>query len=213
MDHEDISDELEEVEFSNKLRGYDPLEVDDILERARAEILHLRSRLHVAEERVRSAEEQLDAELTAAMQAREEVEETRVAAKREAEGVVTRARVEAEQLMAASEAEVLEAIQTGRDQLREELAGLQAQRDEVRDTIDIADVHLVAHRDRILTALDDLRALTESLVCFSVSDPPDESVLGSPNQAIDSSGIARRMEVVPSTVETEESMTVRDQVI
>lgn len=212
MGHGDISDELEEIEFSNKLRGYDPFEVDEILERARTEILDLRGRVHVAEERVRSTEEQLDSELTAARQAREEIDESRAIAEREAERVVARARAEADHLMAASEVEVREAIQAGRDQLREELAGLEVRRDEVRDAIGMADVQLAAHRDRILTALEDLRVLTESLAWFSDSDPPGESVSGSPNRPIDSSGIARRMEVVPSAVETEESMTAQDQV-
>lgn len=200
MKHGDISDELEEMEFSNKLRGYDPFEVDEILERARTEILDLRSRVNVAEDRVRSTEEQLDSELTAARHAREEVEETRSAAKREAEGVVSKAQVEADHLMAAAEAEVREAIRKGRDQLREELAGLEARRDEVRDAMNLADVQLAAHRDRILTALEDLRALTESLVWFADSGPSDESVSGSLSRPIDSSGVAPRMEVVPLSV-------------
>jgi DivIVA domain-containing protein len=213
VEHGDISDELEEIEFSSKLRGYDPFEVDEILERARSEILDLRSRVHVAEERVRSMEEQLDSELTVIRQEREEVEETRAVAEREAEGVVTRAQAESDRLMAAAEVEVREAIQKGRDRLREELEVLEVRRDEARDAIEIADVQLAAHRERILTALEDLRALTESLACFSDSGRSQESVSSFPNRPIDSSGITRRMEVVPSAAETEESITARDQVI
>ena len=213
MDRGDISDDLEEMEFSNKLRGYDPFEVDEMMERARAEILDLRRRVHVAEERVQLAEEQLDTEWAVVKQARGEVEEARAAAKREAEEVVASARLEADHLMAASETEVREAIQIGRTQLREELAGLEARRDEVRDAVDMADVHLAAHRDRILTALEDLRALTESLVDFSDLSPSDESGLESPKRVVESSEIPRRMEGVPSAVEAEQSMSVRDQVI
>ena len=116
-----------------------PSETYEMMERVRAEILDLRRRVHVAEERVQLAEEQLDTEWAVVKQARGEVEEARAAAKREAEEVVASARLEADHLMAASETEVREAIQIGRTQLREELAGLEARRDEVRDAVALLD--------------------------------------------------------------------------
>ena len=39
VEENDISHDLDEVDFPTKFRGYDPVEVDGILERARREIL------------------------------------------------------------------------------------------------------------------------------------------------------------------------------
>ena len=117
MEENDILHNLDEVEFPTKFRGYDPFEVDGMLERARQEILDLRSRARTADDRARSAEEQLDVELTAARQAHGEANAVLATAKEEADRVVADARAEAERLLAASETEIRAANESGRKQL------------------------------------------------------------------------------------------------
>ena len=84
--------DLDEGDLSTKFRGYDPFEVDGMLERARLEILDLRSRARTADDRARWAEEQLDVELTAARQAHGEANAVLATAKEEADRAVTDAR-------------------------------------------------------------------------------------------------------------------------
>ncbi len=168
MEENDISHDLDEVDFPTKFRGYDPLEVDGMLERARREILDLRSRARTADDRARSAEEQLDVELTAARQAHGEAEAVLAAAKEEADKVVVAARAEAERLLTASEAEIRGAIESGRNQLLGELAELESRRDKTRSNIELTELQMAAHRDRLLSALDDLRGLIEGLTEVSL---------------------------------------------
>ena len=168
MEENDISHDLDEVDFPTKFRGYDPFEVDGMLERARREILDLRSRARTADDRARSAEEQLDVELTAARQAHGEANAVLATAKEEAERVVANARVEAECLVTASETEIREAIESGRNQLLGELAELESRRDETRSSIELAELQMAAHRDRLLSAIEDLRSLIGGLTVVSL---------------------------------------------
>ncbi len=168
VEENDISDDLDEVDFPTKFRGYDPFEVDGMLERARREILDLRSRARTADDRARSAEEQLDVELTAARQAHGEANAVLATAKEEADRVVAGAQAEAERLVAASEAEIRKAIESGRDQLLGELAELEARRDKTRSSIELAEFQMAAHRDRLLSAIEDLRSLIEGLAVVSL---------------------------------------------
>ena len=57
----DILHELDDVHFGTKMRGYDPVEVDDLLDRARREIEDLRNTARRAGERAELAERQLAA--------------------------------------------------------------------------------------------------------------------------------------------------------
>ena len=168
MEENDISHDLDEVDFPTKFRGYDPFEVDGMLERARREILDLRSRARTADDRARSAEEQLDVELTAARQAHGEANAVLATAKEEAERVVANARVEAERLVTASETEIREAIESGRNQLLGELAELESRRDKARSSIELAELQMAAHRDRLLSAIEDLRSLIGGLTVVSL---------------------------------------------
>ena len=168
MEENDISHDLDEVDFPTKFRGYDPFEVDGMLERARREILDLRSRARTADDRARSAEEQLDVELTAARQAHGEANAVLATAKEEAERVVANARVEAECLVTASETEIREAIESGRNQLLGELAELESRRDKTRSSIELAELQMAAHRDRLLSAIEDLRSLIGGLTVVSL---------------------------------------------
>tara|TARA_B100000586_G_C20084273_1_gene416907 strand:+ start:642 stop:1424 length:783 start_codon:yes stop_codon:yes gene_type:complete len=168
VEENDISHDLDEVDFPTKFRGYDPFEVDGMLERARREILDLRSRARTADDRARSAEEQLDVELTAARQAHGEANAVLATAKEEAERVVANARVEAERLVTASETEIREAIESGRNQLLGELAELESRRDKTRSSIELAELQMAAHRDRLLSAIEDLRSLIGGLTVVSL---------------------------------------------
>ena len=168
MEENDISHDLDEVDFPTKFRGYDPFEVDGMLERARREILDLRSRARTADDRARSAEEQLDVELTAARQAHGEANAVLATAKEEAERVVANARVEAERLVTASETEIREAIESGRNQLLGELAELESRRDKTRSSIELTELQMAAHRDRLLSAIEDLRSLIGGLTVVSL---------------------------------------------
>jgi len=216
VEENDISHDLDEVDFRTKFRGYDPFEVDVILERARREISDLRSRARTADGRARSAEEQLDIELTAARQAHGEANAVLATAKEEAERVVTDARAEAEHLVAASESEIREAIESGRNQLLGELADLEARRAESRSSIELAELQMAAHRDRLLSAIADLRRLIEELTVVSVPAtleiPADvdskSSTFGGDDRAkssiagVDGVGIAHRLEPLSSAGET-----------
>ena len=168
MEENDILHDLDEVDFPTKFRGYDPCEVDGMLDRARREILDLRNSARTADDRAQSAEEQLDVELTAARQAHGEANAVLATAKEEADRVVADAQAEAERLVAASETEIREAIESGRNQLLGELAGLESRRDKTRSSIELAELQMAAHRDRLLSAIKDLRSLIEGLSVVSL---------------------------------------------
>ena len=216
MEENDILHDLDEGDFPTKFRGYDPFEVDGMLERARREILDLRSRARTADDRAQSAEEQLDVELAAARQAHGEANAVLATAKEEADRVVADAQAEAERLVAASETEIREAIESGRNQLLGELAELESRRDETRSSIELAELQIAAHRDRLFSAIEDLRNLIEGLTVVSVpttlkmSAGPDSkpSTFGSDSLAKSSTtgvsrvGVVHRIEPLSPVVET-----------
>lgn len=219
MEGSDILHELDEVEFSRRLRGYAPLEVDELLERARAEISDLRSRAQAADERVRSSQGELEVELTSAAVARGEAEAVLASAKDEAERLVAGARTEAKRLVDSSEVEIREAIESGRNRLLEEIAVLKSRRDEAHDAIDLAERQVAAHRDRVMSALDDLRTLTEGLSILPGAPNTDRLVrakLGSPREGVEDSvalpttegdptGVVRRIDIPSPSTQTEGS--------
>ena len=216
MEENDILHDLDEGDFPTKFRGYDPFEVDGMLERARREILDLRSRARTADDRARWAEEQLDVELTAARQAHGEANAVLATAKEEADREMTDARAEAERLVAASETEIREAIESGRNQLLGELAELESRRDETRSSIELTELQIAAHRDRLFSAIEDLKSLIEGLTMVSVSATlemsagPDSkpSTFGSDSLAKSSTtgvsrvGVVHRIEPLSPVVET-----------
>ena len=219
MEDNDILHDLDEVDFPTKFRGYNPFEVDGMLERARREILDLRSRAQTADNRAQSAEEQLDVELTAARQAHGEAKAVLATAKEEADRVVGDAQAEADRLVAASETEIREAIESGRNQLLAELAELESRRDETRSSIELAELQIAAHRDRLFSAIEDLRNLIEGLTVASVPASlkmpagPDSkpSTFGSDSLAKSSKtgvsrvGVVHRIEPLSPVVETRNS--------
>ena len=160
---EDILHELDDVHIGTKMRGYDPVEVDDLLDRARREIEDLRTTARRAGERAELAERQLAEELDAARTARAEAEAAIATAAAEAASLMADARAEAADLRTAADAEIRGSIQEGRARMLEQMAGLEAERDLVREEIDVTAELVAAHRDRLLRAVDDLRTLVEGV--------------------------------------------------
>ena len=150
------------------MRGYDPAEVDALLERARHEVDDLRTALRRAGERADLAEQQLSDEMEAARMARAEAEAGIATAGAEASAILSEARAEAADLRAAADIEIRTAIQAGRTRMLDEVASLEAERDLLAEGIEVTAEHVAAHRDRLLRAVEDMRA-----VLLDVEERPD----------------------------------------
>ena len=84
MNNSDILQILIQAEFGQKIRGYDPLEVDEVLDQAVVEIQRLTQACTQATERAEAAERQLEEEIGPARRSRQESEEVLLEAKEEA---------------------------------------------------------------------------------------------------------------------------------
>jgi DivIVA domain-containing protein len=155
--------ELDDAQFSTKMRGYDPLEVDALLDRARRAIeeLHLTERR--AEERATLAERQLEEELDAARTARATAEAGIATATAEGARIVADARLDASDLCAAAEIEIRGAAEEARSRMLAEIAELEHQRDGVLEQIEVTAAHLGAHRTRLQRAVTDLSTLIDQI--------------------------------------------------
>ena len=160
---EDILHELDDVHIGTKMRGYDPVEVDDLLDRARREIQDLRATARRSGERAELAERQLAEEWDTAHTARAEAEAGIATAVAEAASLMADARTEAADLRTAADAEIRKSIQDGRARMLEQMAGMKAERDLVQEEIDVIAELVAAHRGRLLRAVDDLRTLVEGV--------------------------------------------------
>ncbi len=165
---ENLLHDLDQVQFGTRMRGYDPAEVDALLERARREVDDLRTALRRAGERVELAEQQLADELEAARMARAEAEAGIATAGAEASAILSEARVEAADLRAAADVEIRTAIQAGRTRMLDEVASLEVERDLLAEGIEVTAEHVTAHRDRLLRAVEDMRS-----VLLDVEERPD----------------------------------------
>lgn len=163
MDTGDILHVLDDADLNTKMRGYDPFEVDELLDRAAQEIKSLRSDLKSASDRADLAEERLEAELVPASEARTAAESTLAAAETDSRRIRAEAETEAERIRHAAEAELRKVVDEGRRKLIAETEDLVRARDAVRDDIDMDEHHIRAHRDRILSAVADLTRLAESI--------------------------------------------------
>ena len=160
---EDILHELDDVHIGTKMRGYDPVEVDDLLDRARREIQDLRATARRSGERAELAERQLAEEWDTAHTARAEAEAGIATAVAEAASLMADARTEAADLRTAADAEIRKSIQDGQARMLEQMAGMKAERDLVQEEIDVIAELVAAHRGRLLRAVDDLRTLVEGV--------------------------------------------------
>ena len=155
--------ELDDAQFSTKMRGYDPSEVDALLDRARQAIEMLGSAERRADERATLAERQLEEELDAARAARATAEAGVATATAEAAGIVAAARVEATALRDAAEVEIRRAAEDARNQMLAEISELEHHRDGVLEQVEVTAAHLAAHRTRLQRALADLSTLVDGI--------------------------------------------------
>ena len=162
MDGSDILRDLEDTQFPQKLRGYDPAQVDALIDRAVREIADLRAERRTALDRAEMAEKRIDQELDATQRARATAEAEIATAEAEGRRYVAEAEAEAATLRSAAETEVRAAIEAARHRLLDETTSLEAERDAVRDDISIMERHVDAHRERLLSTLGDLRKLVEA---------------------------------------------------
>lgn len=163
MDGSDLLHMLEDTHFTQKIRGYDPVQVDALIDRASREIADLRAEKKSAIDRAELAEKRIERELDAMEKARVTAEAEIATAQAEGRRMVAEAESEAARLRTAAESEVRSAIEEGRQRLLEETSSLETARDVVRDDISIMERHIDAHRERLLATLLDLRKLIEGL--------------------------------------------------
>ena len=155
--------ELDDAQFSTKMRGYDPSEVDALLDRARRAIEELHLTARRAEERATLAERQLEDELDAARTARATAEAGIATATAEAARIVADARLEAAALREAAEIEIRGEAEEARSRMLAEIAELEYQRDVVHEQIEVTATHLGAHRTRLQRAVTDLSTLIDEI--------------------------------------------------
>ena len=163
MNSTDILQILIQAEFGQKLRGYDPLEVDEVLDQAVNEIQRLSAALKNATDRAESAESILEEQIAPARRDRQEAEEVLLGAKEEALQLVSDAQNDAERLRVATEDEIRDAIDKGRQRMDSEISKSEQDRRKILDDIEILERHIEAHRLRLQVALNDLSSLVGSL--------------------------------------------------
>ena len=156
MNSADILQILIQAEFGQKLRGYDPIEVDEVLDQAVAEIQRLSEALKSATDRAEAAESVLEEQIGPARRERQEAEEVLLGAKEEALQLMSEVQDDAERLRSATEKEIREAIDKGRQRMDSEIAKSEQGRRKILDDVEILERHIEAHRLRLQTALKDL---------------------------------------------------------
>tara|TARA_B100000676_G_scaffold155427_1_gene153188 strand:- start:82 stop:876 length:795 start_codon:yes stop_codon:yes gene_type:complete len=160
---DDLINELEDGQFGTKMRGYDPAEVDALLDRSARALADLRTSARRADERATLAERQLEEELEAARAARATAEAGIATSEAEAARIMADARAQVAELKAATEDEVRAAIESGRVQMEAEVSEAEGRRDRVLEEVDVTADHVAAHRARLLRAIADLQDLVEGI--------------------------------------------------
>ncbi len=160
---DDLLHELEDGQFGTKMRGYDPTEVDALLDRSARALADLRASARRADERATLAERQLEEELEVARAARATAEAGIATAEAEAARIVADARAEVAELRSAAEDEVRAVIESGRVRMDAEVAEAEGRRDRVLEEVDVTAGHVAAHRARLLRAIADLQDLVEGI--------------------------------------------------
>ncbi|HEY2157153.1 MAG TPA: DivIVA domain-containing protein, partial [Isosphaeraceae bacterium] len=179
MDIEVSARTLREVEFREKLRGYNQDDVDEFLERAAAGVDLLHDRLRQAIERAMRAEQRVSdlpddddalrrtlvlAQRTADMAVKEsqqQARETIVNAQTEARAMVTEAEERARRTTEEAE----------RD-LREELVRLESARQQLHQDIVLLERHVEEERGRMRAALANAAAWVDQNVSAMAPPPP-----------------------------------------
>jgi len=174
---------LREVEFRGALRGYNPDDVDEFLDRVAAGIEILQERLRQATERAVRAE----ARLNEVGEGADGLRNTLVLAQRTADLAVQEAKdqaaaiiAEAEQRTAtmAAEAERAAAVAAveAQRQLRTEIAELGQARDALRADVAALEAHLDGERTRVREALTEVMRRLDAHASRAGDAPPDTAV-------------------------------------
>lgn len=209
----DILHILNDTQFGQKLRGYDPLEVDEVLDAAIEEIKTLREQAKAATDRATRAEEQIESELGPARQNRLEAEEGLAVAKEEALSCVENAKKEAENLVLETEREVRQAVEEGRVKMLAEMAALDSDRQCMVDDMSIMEKHIEAHRKRLRSALMDLETLVGGIEARPEQAPAPSSAVIDEEPPADSKPLPQVEEelVAPEEVVVEKIVEVLEE--
>jgi cell division initiation protein len=175
---------INEVEFHQKMRGYDPDEVDDFLERVAVAVGQLTERLHEAEGRAAAADrrafelERKVRELDERPAARGEDEDTETIkrtlvlaqktadaavkeAKDEAQRTLSEAREQADTLVSDAEIEARRTSEETRQRMADEVVSLEEAREALKADHGILERHLEEQRLRVRGAIADLQHLLD----------------------------------------------------
>jgi DivIVA domain-containing protein len=193
---------LREVEFSERWRGYDQEEVDDLLERVAAGIEEIERRVREVTDRAVQAEQRA----SEGGDADETLRRTLVLAQRTADAAIADAEERAAQrladaeeragaLVSDAEAEARRVTEENEARLRENVSTLEAARAALQDDIDNLGKFLAEERDRLRTSLQSLLTridtdLTHDAAAPAVSDvdvpepAPAEEEVDAPEPAV-----------------------------
>ena len=154
-----IIHELDDTQFSTKMRGYDSAEVDALLDRLRNLVEELGSAERRANERATLAERQLAEEFEAARAARSTAEAEIAKAAAEASKIVAEAQSESFALREAAEIEIRHDAEEARGRVLAEITELEEQRSALAEQLDVTATHLSAHRTRLTRVVADFSNL------------------------------------------------------
>ena len=160
---DEIVEYLETVELKTKMRGYDPIEVDEIFDRVSEEIKVLRENLKNSEEKVLVAEEHLDSEIKRLDVREKEVEALIKEAENRAVKILENSRLEAENLRASTEKELYLLATEEREKLKDQLSVIENRQKDVQSNLDLFEDQFSAHRERILRTLSDMQRAIKDL--------------------------------------------------
>jgi len=195
---------INEVEFHQKMRGYDPDEVDDFLERIAVAFEQLQERIRSAEQRAVAAEQRAaEVTRTPAAAGPSEAEETEtirrtlVLAQRTADAAVKDAQDEARRILESvqeqaqrqqaeaqeqarklvvdAEAEARKSGDETRQRLIKEIITLEETRDALRADHGILERHLDEQRLRLRSSIGDLQRLLDDPARLRAATPPETS--------------------------------------
>ena len=163
MNEGNLVEYLESVELKIRFRGYDQIEVDEMIDSVTSEVKNLHDDIKVAEERLSVGEKYLETEIKRLDQKNFEVESLLEEAKKEASRIIDSAKTESEELIAASEEEVHSLVEKEKNSLRSEFSVIQNKKLEIENNIVLIENQFSAHRERLFSALGDLQNLIEDL--------------------------------------------------
>ena len=193
---------INEVEFHQKMRGYDPDEVDDFLERVAVAVGQLQERITDASERAAAAErraselEQRQRESGTKSEASSEddaetMKRTLVLAQKTADAAVQEAQEEAKQIVDSArdqarqlalqiESDARQEADDTRQKLVAEVGALEEARDAIKADHGILERHLDEQRLRLRSSIDELQRLLDDPARLRVAPPPELSGVDRP---------------------------------